>query len=255
MLLSLRIENFALIDCLELEFGAGLNVLTGETGAGKSIILDALDAALGGKVSSRMIRTGSERALVEATFTLHAPLVTWLRSQEIELIDDTSLICTREMTAVQSSLRSRSRLNGVVVNKQQIEFVRDRLVTITAQGQTVQLGQAAMQRDWLDSFGGEELSQQRGVVAVHFTTCQQALQALEKRRQTELQRTQQLDLFEFQLRELKAAQLSDPHELEQLEQERQRLSHSVELQQQSYQVYQALYLNEQGGVAAAEFTG
>jgi DNA repair protein RecN (Recombination protein N) len=65
MLLSLRIQNFALIDQLELEFGAGLNVLTGETGAGKSIILDAIDVVLGGKVSSRLIRTGTERALVK----------------------------------------------------------------------------------------------------------------------------------------------------------------------------------------------
>ncbi|HEY9846968.1 MAG TPA: AAA family ATPase, partial [Candidatus Caenarcaniphilales bacterium] len=67
MLLSLQIENFALIDRLELEFTAGLNVLTGETGAGKSIILDAIDTVLGGKTSSRVIRTGEERALLEAS--------------------------------------------------------------------------------------------------------------------------------------------------------------------------------------------
>ena len=70
MLISLQIENFALIDQLELEFGTGLNVLTGETGAGKSIILDAIDAALGGKVNSRAIRTGTNRALIEAAFQL-----------------------------------------------------------------------------------------------------------------------------------------------------------------------------------------
>jgi DNA repair protein RecN (Recombination protein N) len=68
MLLSLRIHNFTLIDELELEFGAGLNVLTGETGAGKSIILDAIDLVLGGKPSLRMIRTGTEKATIEATF-------------------------------------------------------------------------------------------------------------------------------------------------------------------------------------------
>ncbi|NJL91016.1 MAG: AAA family ATPase, partial [Coleofasciculaceae cyanobacterium SM2_1_6] len=68
MLLLLRIQNFALIDSLELEFGAGLNVLTGETGAGKSIILDAIDTVLGGKVSNRLIRTGSDRSFIEATF-------------------------------------------------------------------------------------------------------------------------------------------------------------------------------------------
>ena len=81
MLLYLRIENFALIDHLELDFGVGLNVLTGETGAGKSIILDAIDAVLGGKVSSRVIRTGTNRAIVEATFSVTPPLAAWLSEQ------------------------------------------------------------------------------------------------------------------------------------------------------------------------------
>ena len=71
MLLCLKIENFALIDKLELEFGARLNVLTGETGAGKSIILDAIDGVLGGKFSSRVIRTGTHRALLEGTFSIN----------------------------------------------------------------------------------------------------------------------------------------------------------------------------------------
>ena len=255
MLFSLRIENFALIDHLELEFSSGLNVLTGETGAGKSIILDAIDAALGGKVTSRAIRTGEERALVEATFQLDPALILWLNSQEIELIDDSSLVCSRELAVSQAGIRSRSRLNGVLVNKQQMTDLRDRLVEITAQGQTVQLGQPTIQREWLDSFGGATLSQQREAVVHAFAACQIAFQALEKRRQSERQRLQQLDLFEYQARELGNANLSDPDELEQLEQERQRLSHSVELQQQSYQVYQALYQNDSGGAASADLLG
>ena len=83
MLLSLRIENFALIDQLELDFGPGLNVLTGETGAGKSIFLDAIDAVLGGRVSSRVIRTGTNRAVVEGTFSIAPFLATWLTEQEL----------------------------------------------------------------------------------------------------------------------------------------------------------------------------
>jgi DNA replication and repair protein RecN len=83
MLLSLRIENFALVDYLDLELGAGLTVLTGETGAGKSIIWDAIDAVLGGKVTSRAVRTGAERALVEATFQLNSDLAVWLNAQDI----------------------------------------------------------------------------------------------------------------------------------------------------------------------------
>ena len=255
MLISLQIENFALVDRLDLPMGAGLNVLTGETGAGKSIILDALDAALGGKVTNRAIRTGCERSLIEATFDLDPSLITWLAEQQIELVDDMSLVCSRELTSGKTNVRSRSRVNGVLVNKQQMDELRDRLLEITAQGQTLHLGRPNLQREWLDGFGGAELIERREVVADVYVATQQAFKILEKRRQFEQQRLQQLDIFEYQARELNLANLGEPDELEQLEQERQRLSHSVELQQQSYQVYQALYQNDRDAEACADLLG
>ncbi|MEH2163730.1 MAG: DNA repair protein RecN [Nostoc sp.] len=255
MLLCLRIENFALIDQLELEFGAGLNVLTGETGAGKSIILDAIDAALGGKVSSRVIRTGTSRAMVEATFTSNAPLAAWLTEQEIDLLDEHSVVISREITASTSNIRSRSRVNGVLVNRQIMGGMRDRLVEITAQGQTVQVGQSAQVRDWLDLYGGDSLMQQRHKVATNFTTYQQAHLALEKRRTSERERLQQLDLLTYQVQELGAANLCEVNELEQLGQERERLNHVVDLQQMSYKVYQALYQNDRETPAATDLLG
>ena len=255
MLLSLRIENFALIDQLDVEFDAGLNVLTGETGAGKSIILDAIDAALGGKVTSRSVRVGTERAVVEASFSLDPILTVWLSSQEIDFIDEISVVCSRELTVSGGNLRSRSRVNGVLVNRQVMTELRDRLVEITAQGQTVQVGQAAQVRDWLDLYGGSTHFQQREAVAAANTSHQQALAALEKRRQSERQRLQQLDLLSYQDGELGAAKLDDPDELEQLGQEHQRLGHVVELQQQSYTVYQALYQNDRDAPAAADLLG
>jgi DNA repair protein RecN (Recombination protein N) len=249
MLLCLRIENFALIDELEIDFGAGLNVLTGETGAGKSIILDAIDAVLGGKVSSRVIRTGTQRAMVEATFASTPPLAAWLNEQEIDLIDDSSIVVSREISATGNNVRSRSRVNGVLVNRQTMGGMRDRLVEITAQGQTVQVGQSAKVRDWLDLYGGDSLIQQRQKVSVIYSTYQQATQALEKRRTSERERLQQLDLLTYQVQELKAVNLSDSQELDQLLQERERLNHVVELQQMSYKVYQALYQNDEGNAA------
>lgn len=254
MLTSLQVENFALVDSLTLDFAAGLNVMTGETGAGKSIILDALDAALGGKVSSRIVRSGSARALVEATFDLNPSLMRWLAEQDVDLIDELSLVCSRELTASRGGVRSRSRVNGVVMNKQQMQSLRAHLVEITAQGQTVQLRQANLQRDWLDGFGGAELLQQKQVVSDRYQTAQDALKALEKRRQIEQQRLQQLDLFEYQARELVEANLSDPAELDNLQQEQQRLNHCVELQQNSYAVYEAIYEND-GANACADLLG
>ncbi|HIK06531.1 MAG TPA: DNA repair protein RecN [Trichormus sp. M33_DOE_039] len=255
MLLCLRIENFALIDQLELEFGAGLNVLTGETGAGKSIILDAIDAILGGKVSSRAIRTGTTRAMVEGTFASTPPLAAWLTEQEIDLIDDTSIVISREITATASNIRSRSRVNGVLVNRQVMTELRDRLVEITAQGQTVQVGQSAQVRDWLDMYGGDSLIKQRQIIATAFSAYQLAHANLEKRRTSERERLQQLDLLTYQVQELSTANLSDPQELEQLQQERERLNHVVDLQQMSYKVYQALYQNEDETPAAGDLLG
>ncbi|MEA5581174.1 DNA repair protein RecN [Nodularia harveyana UHCC-0300] len=255
MLLYLRIANFALIDQLELEFGAGLNVLTGETGAGKSIILDAIDAALGGKVSSRVIRTGTSRSMVEATFTSHPALTAWLSEQEIDLTEDNCVVVSREITATASNIRSRSRVNGVLVNRQIMGVLRDRLVEITAQGQTVQVGQSAQVREWLDVYGGDSLLQQRQIITTAFTAYQQAHQVLEKRRTSERERLQQLDLLTYQIQELGAANLHDPQEWEQLLQERERLNHVVELQQMSYKVYESLYQNDHETPAVADLLG
>jgi DNA repair protein RecN (Recombination protein N) len=256
MLLSLRIENFALIDCLDLEFGRGLNVLTGETGAGKSIILDALDAVLGGKCTGRAIRTGTGRSLIEATFELELPVAAWVRDQEIELLDGTLLVVSRELVFGKGgAMRSRSRLNGVLVNRQLMEQLRDRLVEITAQGQTVQLGQPARQRDWLDAFAGPEVLTVRQAVVTRYGEANAARQALEDRRQSEQQRLQRIDLLDYQVKELSEANLSEAEELDHLEQERQRLSHVVELQEQSDRVYQALYQQNDGSSAAADLLG
>ncbi|WP_271254017.1 DNA repair protein RecN [Pseudanabaena sp. Chao 1811] len=250
MLLSLKIENFALIDRLELELYAGLNILTGETGAGKSIVLDALDAALGGKVSARMLRTGTDRANIEATFSTNQAISQWLEVQEIDALDADTLICSREITA----RSNRTRVNGVVVNKQQIQELRDRLVEITAQGQTILLSQAAQQREWLDSFGdqafNQSLSLQRQKVAKLFEIKERSRRALFDRQQNERNRLQHLDMLRYQLKELEAANLDDPDELENLESDRNRLAHSVELQKQGYAVYEALYQNDSGNACA-----
>ncbi len=240
MLTSLKIDNFTLIDQLELSLQPGLNVLTGETGAGKSIILDAIDTVLGGKASGRLVRTGETKALIEATFQAPPIVTEWLNTHDIPLVDG-GLHCRRELTTGRGSVRSRSRLNDVIVKKNQLEELRRLLVEITAQGQTVQLGSLDAQRDWLDGFGGSQQQQQRQVVSQAYDAAIQAQQALDRRRRAEQQRQQQLDLFDYHAQDLSSANLQDPDELDRLKQEHQRLSHSVELQKQSYDAYQILY--------------
>lgn len=249
MLVSLKIENFALIDRLDLELQPGLNVLTGETGAGKSIILDAIDAVLGGKASGRWVRTGTDKAQIEAAFDLDSRVSNWLEENEIPTKGDV-FTCRRELMAGKSSVRSKSRLNGVVVKKPQMDELRRLLIEITAQGQTMQLGSPDLQRDWLDGFGDQDLVKQKARVAADYELATAAKKLLDTRRRAEQQRTDQLEMFEFQSKELTAAALEDPDELEALQIEHHRLSHSVELQQQSYQTYQILYENDDGEACA-----
>ena len=93
MLTGLRLQNIALIEQLQLDFSGGFTVLTGETGAGKSILLDALDALLGG-TGPRLLRQGSERGVIEASFSLTPPLQSWLAQQELEA-DDAEILLSR----------------------------------------------------------------------------------------------------------------------------------------------------------------
>ncbi|ELR97100.1 DNA repair protein RecN [Gloeocapsa sp. PCC 73106] len=255
MLDSLRIKNFALIDYLELELGPGLNVLTGETGAGKSIVLDAIDVVLGGKVNQRLVRQGEQRALIEAIFRPDIQTQKWFQEQELDPLEEDTVVCSREIIIAKDNLRSRFRVNGVLVNRQLVLQIRDRLLEITAQGQTVELMIPEKQRQLLDLYGGVELIAQRERVSSAYDICQKLTQSLAKRRQSEQERLQRLDLIRYQSQELTAVGLTDGEELEQLEQTKERLAHVVELQQLSYQLYQLLYQNERGERAASDFLG
>ncbi|MEA5509459.1 DNA repair protein RecN [Crocosphaera sp. UHCC 0190] len=252
MLSLLQIKNFALVDQLTLKFGGGLNVLTGETGAGKSIILDAIDIVLGGKVNNRLIRQGTQQASLEATFQGNETIFKWLQQQEIELLEDGTVVCLRELSVTGETLRSRCRVNGVLVNLPLMAQLRENLVEITAQGQTVQLMDAIRQRELLDLYGGQAILKQRKLVESAYENWKNKQQNLEKRRKSQQERLQRLDLLEYQCKELVEAQLTEADELEQLEQERDRLSHVVELQQLSYQTYQLLYQNDSDEPAIAD---
>jgi DNA repair protein RecN (Recombination protein N) len=177
VLTGLRLQNIALIEELQLEFSGGFTVLTGETGAGKSILLDALDALLGGS-GPRLLRQGSERGVIEASFSLTPPLQGWLAEQELEA-DDNELLLSREWRLSDDRLSSRHRLNGVAVNRSQIQELRPLLLDLTVQGQTQQLARPGQQRRWLDRFAGELLQAQLPVVAEAFRAWRAAARALE----------------------------------------------------------------------------
>ena len=233
MLTGLRLSNIALIERLELSFREGFTVLTGETGAGKSILLDALDALLGGAQGSagaRLLRRGAERGVIEASFSLTPPLQTWMRQHELD-VDEEELLISREWRLSEERLTSRNRLNGVVVSRAQIQELRPLLLDLTVQGQTQQLARPGQQRRWLDRFAGDGVQVLLDPVAVAWRQWQQAAAALEQARadwdQVQAQRAQQ----EQVLADLEAAQLEDPQERQRLQAEENRLAHGVRLQE------------------------
>ncbi|MFO7629841.1 MAG: DNA repair protein RecN [Prochlorococcaceae cyanobacterium] len=231
MLTGLRLENIALIEQLELAFSQGFTVLTGETGAGKSILLDALDALLGGaQAGNRLLRQGASRGLIEARFSLTPPLQGWLEAEAFEP-DEEELLLSREWRLLEGRLSSRHRLNGVAVNRSQIQALRPLLLDLTVQGQTQQLARPGQQRRWLDRFGsGPVLALLEPVKEAH-SRWRQAAASLETARsnwqqlQRERQRQEQL------LHDLEEAGLDDPHERQQLQLEENRLAHGVRLQE------------------------
>ena len=229
MLTGLRLENIALIERLQLDFSGGFTVLTGETGAGKSILLDALDALLGG-AGPRLLRQGSERGLIEASFSLSPPLAHWLARQELDA-DEDDILLSREWRLSEGRLSSRHRLNGVAVNRSQIQELRPLLLDLTVQGQTQQLARPGQQRRWLDRFAGEPIQEQLPAVAAAHRAWRRAASELETARANWQQLQQERQRQEQLLADLEAAGLEDPVERERLQAEENRLAHGVRLQE------------------------
>ena len=229
VLTGLRLENIALIERLQLDFSGGFTVLTGETGVGKSILLDALDALLGGS-GSRLLRQGSGRGLIEASFSLSPPLVGWLAQQQLEA-EEGELLLSREWRLREGRIASRHRLNGVAVNRGQIQELRPLLLDLTVQGQTQQLARPGQQRRWLDRFAGEPIQRQLPAVAAAFRAWKAAAAALATASASWEQSQQERQHREQLLADLEAAGLEDPAERERLQAEENRLAHGVRLQE------------------------
>ena len=233
VLTGLRLENIALIDSLDLAFDQGFSVLTGETGAGKSILLDALDAVLGGLqagAGARLLRSGCDRGVIEASFRPGAAASRWLLEQEISDGEE-DLVVSREWRRQDDRLSSRSRLNGVMVNRQQLLVLRPLLIDLTVQGQTQQLARPGQQKRWLDKLGGASLDAELSRVRRDWSDwlrCQNELQRAEADRLRLQEQREELDLL---LGELERAELDDPDEIDQLEREQDRLVHGVRLQE------------------------
>ena len=245
MLTHLQIRDFAIIDAIELELRPGLTVLTGETGAGKSILVDALQLLAGGRAGSEVVRHGAERAEISGTFDLaQAPreLKQWLEGQSLGGGEE--LIIRR---VVASDGRSRAYLNGQSVPLQLLREAGNILIDIHGQHEFQSLMRSAAQRELLDGYGKHEnLASQVGIAhRVWLEILNRTLDLETKARD----RDAKLELLRYQVNELNALQLKEG-EIASLTEERARLSNRGRLAEGAQSALQQLFESEEGSAHA-----
>ncbi len=232
MLKELHIQNFAIIHDLTLDFKHGLVIFTGETGAGKSIILDALEAVLGGRVDVTSIRSGEDRAIVEATFVLESGVsqkVAALLEPEGLMDEEDSITLSRE---IRLEGRNIARINGRSINAGLQRGVGNLLVDIHGQSEHLSLLKVHNHLDLLDQFAGTtlELADYRE----SYQEYRHLQRELEELRQLEQESARRTDILSYQINEIESAKLKLGEE-EELRQERTRLANAESLSSLSQQ--------------------
>ena len=239
MLTLLKINNIALIERLEIEFAAGLNLLTGETGSGKSIIVDSLGALTGERVSADIIKEGTTAARIEGLFSIQnneeLSKIFDEAGVEVDESDLDALIVRRELSATG---KNRIFVNNQLVTQSFLKKIGGFLVDIHGQGEQQTLFDPRAHLEMLDEYAG--LSERRKEVAEKYRAWQSVLKELESLRADETQKLQLVDILQFQIDELKKAKLQTDED-EELEQERRRLMNVEKLSALSDESYALLY--------------
>ncbi len=240
MLTQIYIRNFAIIDQLELDLSQGMSVMTGETGAGKSILVDALGLVLGDRADSDVVRHGAERAEISAYFdiTQLKPVQAWLQENDLDVADECAL---RRIISAEG--RSRGYINGSPAPLQLMKALGEMLVDIHGQHQHQSLLKADIQRHLLDDYAGNKSL----VDQIHqlYQGWKNASQQLETLRQNARQKDARLELLRYHTRELEALDLG-LDELKQLDEEQRRLANGGNLMQKCSSALEALYENDAG---------
>ena len=236
MLRHIHVRNFAIIDAVQLDLSGGLTVMTGETGAGKSILVDALGLLLGDRAGAEAIRPGADRAELEALFSLEASPEA-RRLLEEQAIDDESGECVLRRVVSREG-GSRAFINGRAVNLTTLRELGGLLVDIHGQHEHQQLLKPGAQRELLDAFAGHDtlLTQ----VSSAYRDWKATAEKLESMREADETRSQRLELLRYQVGELEVLKL-EPDEWPVLEAEHRRLTHAGRLIELTQQSLQALY--------------
>jgi DNA repair protein RecN (Recombination protein N) len=238
MLRSLSIRNYALLVDVEVEFGPDLNIMTGETGAGKSIILGALGTILGDRVDTSMVRTGASKAVIEGVFSIGERMEIRQLLIDNDLGDEYELILRREIT---DAGRSRAFVNDMPVQLALMQEIGDRLVDLHGQHEHQSLLKVRHHLDFLDEFG--EHADEREKVADTFLKLKSVKKHLEAQKASRLQSEEKKNLLRFQLQEIEKVN-PQPGEEEALISEEKLILNSERLFNISSRLYGELYDDE-----------
>jgi DNA repair protein RecN (Recombination protein N) len=242
MLVELRIVNFALIEQLHIEFQPGFTVLTGETGAGKSLLIDAIGLLVGGRASTELIRSGEDEAQLEASFHLPSlhPLLQHLRAQDLIGPKDRDLILRRVLSR---SGRHRAYINGSLCPLRVLEELGGTLVDIHGQHEQQSLLAPAKQLDAVDGFGVVLPLRERYEEA--YQEWNELVAEIEAHDRAGANRDRIEEMLRFQVQEIEQAELQGDEEAA-LQTERQRLVHAHRLRELAGEAYSELQADEQG---------
>ncbi len=232
MLLSLHVKNLALIRESEVEFGPGLNILTGETGAGKSILLGSVQLALGSKMSRNMIRENADYGLVELLFSIDDPRVEAKLSEMEVYAEEGTVLLSRRVT----ENRSVCRINGETCTMARMKQAASYLLDIHGQHEHQSLLYKSKQLEILDSFGKERIVDAREVVSNLFHSYTDIKRQLSLQSMNEEQRKREISFLEFEIKEIQEAELKSGED-EELEAQYRRLNNSRRIMESLQQVH------------------
>ena len=243
MLLNLHVKNLALIEEVDVDFEKGLIVLTGETGAGKSLILGSVNIALGNKASKDMIRKGTDYSLVELTFSVSENCAKQLKKYDIYMEEDNIVTVTRKI----SEGRSISKINGETVNIKTLKNVMSLLIDIHGQHDHQSLLYTKNHLDILDKFAKDSILELKEQIKEEYSKYTKLIKKLEEFNIDEGQKAREIEFAEYEVNEIESANLK-PEEDVQVEEEFKKLSNSKEIVSALSEIYNALGYETAGGL-------
>lgn len=247
MLQSLHVKNLALMEETEVEFGRGLNILTGETGAGKSLLIGSVTLALGGKFDKEMLRKGTDSALVELVFaTKDERVKEKLVQLDLEPEEDGTVIISRRMQVGKSVYK----LNGETVTAKQVKELAELLIDIHGQHEHQSLLNKKKHMEILDAYCGEAFLPVAGEVELAYRECRELQKALEEESMDDEAKAKEQALAEFELQEIEQANLK-PGEDEELEQKYRLMVNSKRITESLAESYQYTGNDFEGGAGSA----